>query len=242
MPDGINNVDTTIVKLATEYQATLVKSSELNDQRANIRENVEKLGISAEAFQVGLRMAKGMTKGERADYSDSLTRVLSAIDGKEADLFGADEIAARDKRADKRERKKQEAGTPREKQDAKSDKNKRSNPDTGGAGKGKGKAANANAAPPPSEQRPPLQPDGTPWPDDAPIMITDQVTGATRPETGDELIARVAKEKNAEREQREGGQILANAGKGLVDNGGENPKPKSQTELSKEKLAAAGLH
>lgn len=137
MPDGISNVDSTILKLANDYQRTLEKSRELNEERATIRENVEKLGIDPLAFQAGLRMARDMTNGERSDYTSSLNRVLGVLDGKEADLFGADEVAKRNKRAEKRAEKEAKAGTAREAQDDKSDANPRSNPKAGGAGKGK---------------------------------------------------------------------------------------------------------
>ena len=238
--DTMSNRKKIVDKMLRDYRASEIRSQNENEIRADIRANIEKLGEDPEAFQRAIRMGLSMTPGERQDFTGSLTFFLGVIDGQEEDLFGKDEIDKRNARAQKRADKAAGKPTTREQQDAKSDANPKSNPKRGGAGKGK--AANANAVPPPSEERPPFQPDGTPWPEDAPIMITDPVTGATRPETGDELIARVAKEKNAEREQREGGKILANAGKGLVDNGGENPKPKSQTELSKEKLAAAGLH
>lgn len=226
MADGINNVDTTIIKLATEYQATLVKSSELNEQRANIRENVEKLGISAEAFQVGLRMAKGMTKGERSDYSDSLNRVLSVLDGKEADLFGADEIAARDKRAAGREERKHKAGTPRETQDARSDANPKSDPNRGGAGKGK--ANGKGKAPAVEEGRPALQPDGTPWPDD--VQAARNANEALEQEQGAKILEGALPKSTGEAVDKSG------------ENTGDAPAPKSQSQIASEKLAAAGLH
>ena len=72
MPDGINNVDTTIVKLATEYQATLVKSSELNDQRANIRENVEKRASLPDLRDVFLCHAWDDRKGVAKELHDLL--------------------------------------------------------------------------------------------------------------------------------------------------------------------------
>lgn len=137
MPDGISNVDSTILKLANDYQRTLEKSRELNEERATIRDNVEKLGIDPLAFQAGLRMARDMTNGERSDYTSSLNRVLGVLDGKEADLFGADEVAKRNKRAEKRAEKEAKATTAREAQDDKSDANPRSDPKAGGAGKGK---------------------------------------------------------------------------------------------------------
>lgn len=133
MADGISNVDQTILKLAENYQRTLMKSRELNEERATIRDNVEKLGIDPLAFQSGLRMARDMTNGERSDYTSSLERVLGVLDGKESDLFGADEIEKRNKRAERRAEKDAKAGTPREAQDDKSDANPRSDPDAGGA-------------------------------------------------------------------------------------------------------------
>lgn len=104
MTEG-NNVDSTILKLAEQYQSTLERSRELNEERSTIRENVGKLGIDPKAFQVGLMMTRDLTKGERDDYSNSLTRVISVLDGKEADLFGAEEVKKRDERAARRAEK-----------------------------------------------------------------------------------------------------------------------------------------
>lgn len=143
MPDGINNVDNTIIKLAEQYHSTQVRSQELNEERATIRENVEKLGIDPIAFQAGIRMVKAMTAGERSDYTVSLTRVLSVLDGKEADLFNVD-VADREEKAQKRAEKSAKDGRSDEELDDTSDDNPRSNPDAGGAGK-KGRKKKAEA-------------------------------------------------------------------------------------------------
>lgn len=239
VPDGINNVDSTVLKLAEQYQSCNVRSRELNDERKVIRENVDKLGIDPSAFTVALAMVRDKTPGERQDYQNSLNRVLGALDGKEVDLFGQADIDARNKRADKRAERDQKKGTSREQQDDKSDKNKRSNPDAGGAGKrgrGKGKAADTQAAGDGGEGT------GDDDDQDGPVMVTDPVTGQTRPETGDELIKRVAAQKNAELEQREGGNVLNGVGTQPVDNVVDISGKKSQSQQAAEKRAAAKLN
>lgn len=225
-----SNRQKVILKFAEETQASLTRSSNENEIRANIRENVEKLGIDSKAFQVAVRMAKGMTPGERQDYQTSITDTLEAIDGHESDLFGAAEIAARDKRAQKRADKAAGKPTPPSKADAKSDKAKRSDPKSGGAGKkGKDKPAAADTAPGQDE------------------VIVDDGEGPPG-ETGDEMIKRVSAKKNAEREQREGGAVLdqkiadVKAAAGDVDKVGENGIPKSQSQIAAEKRNALGLN
>lgn len=222
MPDG-NNVDSTVIKLAEQYQACNVRSRALNEDRAQIRTNVDRLGIDPSAFAVALAMVRDKTPGERQDYSNSLTRVLAALDGRENDLFGEADVAARNKRAEKRAERAAKAATPREVQDDKSDTNPKSDPDKGGAGKkGRGKAKGAAAdpsvaSPPPGEQ-------------DA-------------QETGDELIARVAAEENAKREQREGGAMLDDAiDKMKTGDNGENPEPLSQSAQAAAVRDKLGLH
>lgn len=136
-------MDSTILKLAEQYQSTLERSRELNEERSTIRENIEKLGIDPKAFQVGLMMTRDLTTGERNDYTGSLTRVLSVLDGKETDLFGAEEVAKRDKRAAKRAEK---AATGTAADDDNPD-SPRGDPAKGGAGGVDGKKAAKDAKP-----------------------------------------------------------------------------------------------
>lgn len=135
MSDGMNNVDATVMKLAKDYQASKIRSNNENETRATIRENVEKLGIDPTAFQHGLRMAEDLTTGERGDYTSSLSRVLSILDGKEADLFGEEEMRKRDERKAKAAEKAAKAGRTPAELDAKTDTDPKSDPAKGGAGK-----------------------------------------------------------------------------------------------------------
>lgn len=226
MPDGLNNVDSTLMKLAEQYQASKIRSKNENDERANIRENVEKLGVDPDAFQVALRMARDKTKGERSDFTGSLDRVLGMLDGKEAELFGADDIAARDKRAEKREAKKAGKGKAREQQDDESDKNKRSNPAAGGAGKGKGKGKAAGGQAPADGQS---QGDGT-----EPPPATTLHEAAKR---SDAAIADSLEEINR-REQQEGADVLDQVGDKPVD----NVVPMSQSQKADAARSKAGLN
>lgn len=238
MADGLNNVDAKLLKLAEEYQASKVRSDNENIIKKDIRETVEKLGVDPWAFQVALRFAKDKTPDERADATASLNRVLSVVDGKEADLFGAEEIAARDRRAQKRADKAAGVVTPRAKADAKSDKNPKSDPKSGGAGK-KPKKPGKEASPPADGAN--AQAGGDAGDDDGPHMVPDGL-GGERPETGDEMIARVAALKNAELEQREGAQTLNSVGTAPVDKVVNDGPPKSQSQLSAEALERARLN
>lgn len=224
MPDGQSNVDATLLKLAEQYQALNVRSRSINDERANIRENVDKLGVSPKAFQVALIMARDLNKGERADYQDSLNRVLGVLDGKEADLFGAAEIAARDKRAQKRADKAAGKPTGKAKADAKSDSSPRSDPEAGGAGKRRGR--------PPNKDKPASN-------------VVPLREGASTKEI-DESIKQTAAELNAEQEQREGAAILDRSGSAPVDNGGktagESSEPISQSAQAQAQREKAGLN
>lgn len=237
MPDGIPNVDGTVLKLAEQYQSTLVRSRALNEERAQIRENVDKLGIDPKAFQVGLMMTRDMTAGERQDYTGSLNRVIAALDGRESDLFGADEVAKRDKRAEKRAAK----GKPADEPD-----NPRGDPKKGGAGgvDGKGKAKDAAAKP-----------------------VEPKVTGRRGKKGGDNVVTLKQATKASDKaikdslanvagglpevpaddpEQAEGAAVLDGAidriKAGAGDNPVENDIPKSQSQISKEKLEAAKLN
>lgn len=260
MPDGISNVNPQILKLAEQYQACNVRSRALNEERKQIRENVDKLGITPNAFTVALAMTRDMTAGERADYTASLTSVLGALDGKENDLFGAEEMRKRDERKKKAEERANKAaggGT------TSGDDNPKSDPKKGGAGgaNGRGKAkdgsgkqqargrgrgttggdnvvplnAGGQQAPsgePPAPTQPPV---GDPPAGEPPAGEEDE-GGPREGESTDDYIKRHAAELNAKREQREGAQVL-----GRVNNG-ENGTPKSQSQLSAEALERAKLN
>lgn len=141
MPDGIPNIDPQLAKLVRQYHDCDVRSDRINEERSQIRENVEKLGIPSKSFVQAVAQAKKMTPGERMDHQAGIERTLAAVAGEEADIFGAAEMEARDKRAKKRADKAAGKPTPKAKADAKSDANPKSDPKRGGAGKGKGKAA-----------------------------------------------------------------------------------------------------
>lgn len=238
MPDG-NNVDATVMKLAKDYQASKVRSNNENEIRAEIRSNVEKIGIDPTAFQHGLRMAEDLTTGERSDYTGSLTRVLSILDGNEADLFGEEEMRKRDERKAKAAEKAAKAANP-----PSTDDNPKSNPKKGGAGgvDGRKPAKDATAKKPANKVSKRTKADtppepGTPAgdgatlpdvPEDEPIV--DDGEGPAG-ETGDEMIKRVSAKLNAAREQREGAVILD----------GPGSTRKSQSQQSAEILETLGL-
>lgn len=230
MPDGITNVDTTVLKLAEQYQSCNVRSRALNDERKQIRENVDKLGITPGAFTMALAMTRDMTTGERADFTGSMNRVLSALDGREADLFGEEEMRKRDERAQKRHDK-AETAAEQERRLSAPDTNPRSDPTKGGAGGAKGKGKAKDAAPKkPANAHSKRTKGGDNVVDlHGAVKQSDQAIK-------DSLAAVSAKE------QADGAALLATAGKGgePVDSG-ENGKPKAQSVIAAEKLAAAKL-
>lgn len=131
--DRINDVeghlDKQMLKLAEQYANCDRKSKDLNDERKQIRDNAEKLGIPSKAFQHAVGMVKHMSEGERRDYQVGVNRVLKAISDRQNDLFPAEAEKIR-----KREEAREEAAAAE--QSAKGpdpDTNPRSDPNRGGA-------------------------------------------------------------------------------------------------------------
>jgi hypothetical protein len=123
--DG-NNMDGTIIKLAESYASCDRRSADINGERANLRETVEKLGIPSKSFQHAVGMVKQMSEGERRDYQVGVNRVLKAISDRQNDLFpeAAERIRKREERNAKVDGA---AGAPDP------DTNPRSDPASGGA-------------------------------------------------------------------------------------------------------------
>lgn len=125
-------IDSTIIKLAEDYASCDRRSAEINDERATIRANAEKLGIPSKAFQHAVGMVKHMSDGERRDYQVGVNRVLKAISDRQNDLFPveAEKIRKRQER-----KASDEASKPRSEAElnAQTDTNERSDPDAGGA-------------------------------------------------------------------------------------------------------------
>lgn len=190
--DADMQIDSTINKLADQYASCDRRSADINEERATIRENAEKLGIPSKAFQHAVNMVKQMSEGERRDYQVGVNRVLKVISDRQGELYPQEAAKALKREAER-------AASTKE-GDAKSDANPRSNPKSGGAGKvvpikpkaapdivasaplppaaaakeqAEGEKVLASAIPPatpaapaggPSE--PPEPPAGNPWPDD----------------------------------------------------------------------------
>lgn len=199
--DQERKLDSQIMKLVEQYASCDRRSADITEERTQIRANAEKLGFSSAEFQEGVKRSKKMTKTERDIYEEHVGRIVGIVEGKQAELWPVDS-----ERAKKREERKAEkaAKEPRsgDALDAATDANPKSDPAAGGAGKKRGRKPKVEAPAPEAEHE----------------------------ETGDELIARVAREKNAELEQRVGGAILDAAG-----------KPLSQSEIARQKLEEAKL-
>lgn len=165
--DGVNMsedmvMNKEIVKLATQYAGCDRRSAEINEERATIRENAEKLGIPSKSFQDEVARLKKMTLGERQDYDNGIARMREAFaaEGSEAEMRAElyPEIVEAEKRraqreADRKAKKAAEQGRPAEELDAKTDTDPRSDPEAGGAEPkaGKGKKANGGPSPTPAE-------------------------------------------------------------------------------------------
>ena len=124
-----------ILSLVEQYATCDARSAELNDERATIRENVEKLGIPSVAFQRFVADQKKMSPGEFRDMQAGYQRMQEAAEAEGVDIqgqFWPDLKKAADKRAERKaaaeaEAKKGSAGAPDP------DKNPRSDPNKGGA-------------------------------------------------------------------------------------------------------------
>lgn len=124
--DAELQIDGKIIKLAEEYNALNRRSKDLSDDRKVIRENVEKLGVHALAWQHAVKITKDMTEGERRDYQVSMNRVMKVIGERAGDLFPEAQEAA-NKRAERKAKITGKEGAPDP------DANPRSDPNAGGA-------------------------------------------------------------------------------------------------------------
>jgi hypothetical protein len=132
-------IDSTIDKLADQYASCDRRSAEINDERATIRENIEKLGIPSKSFVHAVAMVKQMSKGERRDYQSGVNRVLRVISTRQMELYPEQTRRQEKREQDARDR----AAEARTKKGPDADTNPRSDPARGGAGK---KAAKPKAA------------------------------------------------------------------------------------------------
>lgn len=147
-----------ILSLVEQYATCDARSAELNDERATIRENVEKLGIPSVAFQRFVADQKKMSPGEFRDMQAGYQRLQEAAEAEGVDIqgqFWPDLKKAAEKRAERKaaaeaEANKGKAGAPDP------DKNPRSDPAKGGAkprvGK-KGETGNVVQLQPPSGEQ-----------------------------------------------------------------------------------------
>lgn len=185
-----------IVKLLEQYASCDRRSAEINDERSTIRANAEKLGFSSQEFQDGVRYVKKMDAEGRKEHFAKVDRLIAAVDDdKQAMLWPVEAERIKKRRDQDRVAAEEAAQTARDQ--AERDKpGSRSDPASGGAGKKPRKAKDAPTPPtPPAE------------------------------EDGDALIRRVAAEKQAELEQKEGAALL-------------DGKPKSQSQIAAEKREA----
>jgi hypothetical protein len=138
-------IDSTISKLADQYASCDRRSAEINDERATIRANVDKLGIDPKGFVHAVAQVKQMSNGERRDYQASVSRVLSVIGDRQGELYPeyAERIRKREERAAEAAAK---AGRTQEELDAETNANPRSDPAAGGAGAPPGEQADGEAA------------------------------------------------------------------------------------------------
>lgn len=136
--DHDQQIDASLMKLAEQHASCDRRSAEINDERAQIRANAEKLGIPSLAFQHSVAQVKKMSDGERRDYTIGVARMLRAIGDQQATLFP--EEAERIRKREENAKPKGDEGAPNP------DTNPRSNPKAGGAGKAAA-AAKSNVVP-----------------------------------------------------------------------------------------------
>ncbi len=135
-------IDSAIIKLAEQYAALENRAKAINEEKKQIRENVDKLGIPSLAWQIGVKTVKLYSKTERADFSRGLKRVTTALGERQRELWpeAAERIAQRQAKA------KEAADAAKAKAGPDTDTNPRSDPARGGAGKKRQTPAAAVAA------------------------------------------------------------------------------------------------
>lgn len=127
-------IDSVILKLAEQYASLERRAKELNEEKKEIRENVDRLGIPSLAWQIGVKTVKLFSKGEREDFNRGLRRVVSVIGERQRELFPDDMERIEKRQAAAKAAKAKltgKEGAPNP------DTNPRSNPKSGGAGKKK---------------------------------------------------------------------------------------------------------
>lgn len=134
--DPDREIDSTIMKLVEQYASCDRRSADINEERATIRSNAEKLGFTSQEFQDGVRRTKKMSKTERDIHERNVNRIVSIAETRQSEFWPAEAERQR-KRAERRaadaaEASKGSAGAPDP------DTNPRSDPKRGGAGKKKG--------------------------------------------------------------------------------------------------------
>lgn len=233
--DADAQLDAKAIKLVREYVGSLNRSKNENTIRGGIRETIVKLGINSLSFQHELTAQKMMTPEDRRDYMAGRRR-MGRILATEPGMFAEEQELIKKRKAKAKEKAaKAAAAAGKETPEAQerriaADSNPRSDPKNGGAGKKRG--------------RPPKKPAGsaadraieTSGRNQRLAEVQTSSAGAEPQETGDQLIARVAAEKNAELEQREGTTILD----GAIDRMTEKPLSQSaQVAAINEKLGLA---
>jgi hypothetical protein len=180
-----------------------------NDKRAESRKKIKEAGMNTTAYGMGVKVAKMMlNQGEREDFIRDFLITVETLTQKQVEFWPDLAMIAEKRRAKAAEKKARAAAaagkeTP-EQQERRvaADTNPRSDPKRGGA---------ANRIKPKKG-------------DAVDRALATSAARNGEGETGDELIARVAREKQAEQEQREGEAVL------------------SQSERAAKKREAAGLN
>lgn len=246
--DADQQLDAKALKLVEEYVASLNRSSNENEARSNIRDNVSKLGIHTLAFQHELNALRMMDKSDRSSYMTSRRRMGRILADKGESLFPDDveRIKKRKQKAAAKTAKDADAGK-KEGVDQTAPDSPRSDPKRGGAGgvKGRGKAKDKAPKGTPKEATKTAAQAAADRAEDAAELagklreVQNQSSGASPGETGDELIARVAREKMAALEQREGDAYLT----GHIDAAkSDAAEPLSQSAKSAAILDELGLN
>lgn len=239
----LSNRAATLFDLAKQYRASQVRSANENDIRADIRENVEKLGLDSKAFQDSIRMELELTEGDRLDYVNGLQDMQEVLRDRATDLFGEEEMRKKQERIRKRQEKAaKDAGAPPA---SATDDNPRSDPKSGGAGGVDGAAPAKDAAAPKKRGRPSNADKAAAA---AAAALEPPATLKDAVKQSDQAIKDSAA-AIAEEEQRQGGALLDGAvdkmkagGDGEPVDNGENGEPLSQSAKAAQIRDANGLN
>lgn len=123
-----------LMKLVEQYASCDERSKEINDERAELRETADKLGVGAKALMRFVADFKHYTPGELADIKRGYQRMVEAAgDTDVQQQFWPEQAEAARKREERKAKEADEAAVAEAAKGPDTDTNPRSDPNSGGA-------------------------------------------------------------------------------------------------------------